>query len=261
VIFRLDKFKNKTFLYFFLFILGVFFLSCIIPFFQFTCLGVLKYPLGLLNLMRRELGGIVFYHHNLVQNERLKRSMDLLRQKLNNVREVYLENMRLKEMLSFKQRSHYKLVAARVIGRSPDNWFSMVIIDKGKDYGLRRGMVAITPAGLLGRVLDVTGSTTKIMLINDPNFSVSSLVQRSRQEGLVSGTLGGTLMMKYLPRNADIKVSDIIVTSGLTDLYPKGLIIGTVIEVGDEFAGLTRYALLKPAVDLANIEELLIILE
>jgi len=68
------------------------------------------------------------------------------------------------------------------------------------------------------------------------------------------------LIMKYLPKDSDIKASDIIITSGLTDNYPKGLLIGRVISIGEEFSGLSRYAIVKPAVDLSNIEEVLIII-
>jgi len=122
-------------------------------------------------------------------------------------------------------------------------------------------MVAITYLGLAGRVVETTDTTSKIMLINDPNLSVSCIVQRSRQEGLVSGSLGSFLIMRYLPKEADIKVSDVILTSGLTNLYPKGLLVGTVAEVGEELSGLARYAIIKPAVELYNIEEVLIIMQ
>jgi rod shape-determining protein MreC len=98
------------------------------------------------------------------------------------------------------------------------------------------------------------------MLISDPNLGVSALVQRSRQEGLVSGTLGTYLTMRYLPKDADIKIQDVIVSSGLNEVYPKGLLIGTVIDIGKEFSGLSRFATIKPAIDLSNIEEVLIII-
>jgi rod shape-determining protein MreC len=86
-------------------------------------------------------------------------------------------------------------------------------------------------------------------------------VQRSRQEGLVTGTLGGNLIMRYLPEEPDIQVSDTIITSGLNGFYPKGLLIGTVIDVGKEFSGLSHYALVKPEAKLSNIEEVLIIIQ
>jgi rod shape-determining protein MreC len=212
-------------------------------------------------LVRQELGGMVFYHRNLVQNQRLTRETDLLKQKLSAAKEIYLENQRLKELLAFKKQAPYRLVSCRVIGRSADNWSSVVIIDKGANNGIKRGMIAITYLGLLGRVAEVSGGTAKITLINDPSFAISSLVQRSRQEGLVSGTLGGSLMMRYLPHDADIKVTDIILTSGLSGACPKGLIIGTVVDTQEEFPGLSRYALIKPAVNLSSAEEALVIIE
>jgi rod shape-determining protein MreC len=216
--------------------------------------------LSLLTLIRREVGGIIFYHRNLTQNESLKKEIDLLTQKLNAANEVELENKRLKETLSFKQKSSYKLIAARVIGRTPDNWSSVIIIDKGRYNGIKRGFVAITYLGLVGRVIETTESTSKIMLINDPDMGISSEVQRSRQEGLVSGTIGSFLVMRYLPQDCDVQISDVVITSGLTETYPKGLLIGKVVGIADEFSGLSRYAIIKPAVNLSNIEEVLIII-
>jgi len=210
--------------------------------------------------MTREAGGIIFYHHNMAQNERLRKEINFLKQKLNTTSEVYLENKRLKSLVSFKQKTPYRVVPARVIGRSADNWSSIVIIDKGSYNGIRRGFVAINYLGLVGRVIEVGDTASKIMLINDPSIGVSSVVQRSRQEGLVSGTLGRSLIMKYLPKDADIQPSDTIVTSGLTSAYPKGLLIGTVVSIGEEFSGLSRYAIIMPAVNLSSIEEVLIII-
>jgi rod shape-determining protein MreC len=121
--------------------------------------------------------------------------------------------------------------------------------------------VAINFLGLVGRVNEVTALTSKVTLINDPNISVSAMLQRSRQEGLVSGTLGNYLIMRYLPEDVDAKVGDIVVTSGLNELYPKGVLIGTVAEINKEFSGLSRYAIVRPAVTLSGVEELLIIVQ
>lgn len=257
---HLNNLKKKSLIFFLIFVFLLVFLSLLTPTLRTPLLNTLKYPLSLLTLIRREVGGIIFYHRNLIQNERLKKEIDLLRQKLNATNEIYLENRRLRDLLSFKQNSSYKVIAARVIGRSADSWSSVIIIDKGRYNGIKRGMTVITYLGLVGRVIETTESTSKIMLINDPNLGVSCIVQRSRQEGLVSGNLGGSLIMKYLPKEADIKVSDVIITSGLTDAYFKGLLVGRVVEVGEEFSGLTRYAIVKPAVNLSSIEEVLIII-
>lgn len=214
-----------------------------------------------MTLIKRETAGIIFYHRNLTQNERMKKEIDLLRQKINTLNEVWIENKRLKELLSFKQKSTYKVIAARVIGRSPDSWSSLIVIDKGRFNGITSGMVVINYLGLVGRVIEAAESTSKIMLLNDPDFAVSSIVQRSRQEGLVSGTLGTYLMMRYLPKEADVRVSDVVITSGLTERYPKGLVIGKVVDLGEEFSGMSRYAVIRPAVNLPSIEEVLVIVQ
>lgn len=181
--------------------------------------------------------------------------------KLNEFNEARLENERLKGLLSFKQKSSLKAIPAKVIGRSPDNWASVIIINKGSYQGLRPGMAVIGYSGLLGQVTEVSKSTGKVTLINDPQLCVSGLIQRNRQDGLVCGTLGNNLLMRYLSQESDIKKDDLIITSGLTESYPKGLVIGTVIDINTEFSGLSRYAVIKPAVDLSSIEEVLVVIE
>ena len=252
---------KKTLKLFLVFCFALFFFLSVLPALRTPLLDTSRQPLIILTFLKREIGAIIFYHRNFTRNEKLSREVDFLRQQLNTLREAYLENLRLKQMFSFKQSQPHRFVAARVIGRSADNWSSTVILDKGELSGIKRGMPAVTYLGLLGRVSETARSTSKLMLITDPNFSVSAIVQRSRQEGLVSGALGPHLIMKYLPEGADIKVSDIIVTSGLNETYPKGLIIGTVEEVGREFSGLSRYAVIKPAVNLSAVEETLIMLQ
>lgn len=219
-----------------------------------------KPQLSLVSLLKREIRGIVFYHRNMVENETLQSAVDSLRSRLFDSREIYLENTRLKGLLAFKQKSGLRLVPARIIGRSPDSWSSSATIDKGKYNGIRRGMVAISPRGLVGRVVESADNTSKILLINDPSLGVSSIVQRSRQEGLVNGTLGSNLIMRYLPKDADIVSGDVVVTSGLSQIYPKGLLVGRVVNIGSDLSGLNRYAIIKPAVDCSSIEEVLVII-
>ncbi|MDD4899867.1 MAG: rod shape-determining protein MreC [Candidatus Omnitrophica bacterium] len=232
----------------------------IIPALKPFTLNLLKLPLNFATAIGREIKGIVLYHQNYTENERLTKDVELLKNRLNSVQECKLENKRLKELLSFKQKSAYRVIPVQVIGHSADNWSSTLILDKGSNSGIKRGFAVISYLGLLGRVVEVSQSTSKVALINDPALSVSAINQRSRQEGLVCGTLGNTLVMRYLPKDADIQVSDTIVTSGLTDIYPKGLMIGAVVEVGEEFSGLSRYANIKPATDLSAIEEVLVII-
>lgn len=255
------KTKKQTLILYVIFVFLLLWISSLIPRLRAPFLNILKPPLNLLTLARREFNGIIFYHRNFIQNEKLKNQIDFLRNKLDAQSEIYQENIRLKNLLSFKQKSPYRLVAARVIGRPADSWSSCLVIDKGRYNGIRRNMAAITYSGLAGRVIEVQEFTSKILLITDPNFSVSSIAQRSRQEGLVSGTLGVNLIMKYLPEYADIKIGDSIITSGFNETYPKGLSIGTVAEVAREYSGLGSYAVIRPAVNLSSIEDILIIVQ
>ncbi len=241
-------------------ILVVLLLSHSISCFKNPLQRTFKPHLSLIAWLKREAGEIIFYHRNLVESERLNNEVGILRRSLFDLREVYLENKRLVGLLNFKQKSPLRLAPARVIARSADSWSSSIIIDKGRFNGIRRGMVVINSRGLVGRVAESADNSSRILLINDPSLGVSSIAQRSRQEGLVSGTLGTNLIMRYLPEDADIIVNDLIVTSELSQIYPKGLLVGKVINIGRELSGLNRYAIVKPAVDCSAIEEVLVII-
>lgn len=223
-------------------------------------MNILAYPAGVFHAVGREFFGLVFYHRNMVQAEKLKTDLDLLRKKMYDYTEVYQENKRLDELLTLKRSLDYKVIAARVIGRDPSNWSSSIILNKGFNSGIRKGFVCINFLGLAGRVVEVDLNYSKIMLLNDSSLSVSAIDQRSRQEGLVCGSLGGSLLMKYLPKDCDVKVGDAVLTSGLTDIYPKGILIGTVTDISQEYSGMASFAVIKPAVNLSALEEVLVII-
>ena len=182
-----------------------------------------------------------------------------MRKELIAAKELAQENERLKKLLSFKERSQFISLAARVIARGPDNWSRGAIIDKGFRQGIKAGNVVITELGLAGRVSEASSATSKIILINDPESSVSAIIQRSRDEGLICGTLLGGVVMRYLEKDSGVVAGDIVLTSGLTGNYPPSLFIGTVEKVLDEQQGLGKYCVVRPAVDLKKMEEVLVI--
>jgi rod shape-determining protein MreC len=243
------------------FLLFVLLLSSAIPSLKTGFVVFLRYPLAAVNLLRRELTAAVFFHRNFIRSERLGKENGLLRLRLNGLEETRLENERLKDLLAFKRGQPRKLLAARVIGRSQDNGASSAIIDKGSRQGIRKGMAVVASQGLAGRVVESGPSTSKILFITDSNLSVSALCQRSRQEGLVSGTLGSYLVMRYLPDKPDLQPQDKIITSGLNAVYPKGILVGTVVQLRKEFSGLSFYAIIKPAVIFSALEEVLVVMD
>lgn len=254
------RLKNKNLSFYVVIICSILLLANLVPALRPLTLNILKFPLNFATIVGREIKGIILYHKNYTENERLTKDFALLKNRLNTALELSEENKRLKELLNFKQASPLKVIPAQVIGHSADNWSSTLVINKGSSSGLKRGFVVISYLGLLGRVAETSRYTSNVVLVNDPGLAVSAIDQRSRQEGLVSGALGSSLVMRYLPKDADIQVSDNIITSGLAGVFPKGLIIGTVVEVGDEVLGLSRYATIKPAINLSSVEEVLVII-
>ena len=211
------KIKSKKLISCLIAFLIVILSASLLPFFRSPSLDTFKYPLKAFAFINREIGAVVFYHRNFTENIKLKAENGLLRQGLNQARECYIENQRLKDLLSFKSEAPYRVIPCRVIGRDVASWSSVAMIDKGKSSGVKVDMAVITAAGLAGRVIEAGQLTCKVMLLNDPNMGVSALVQRSRQEGLVTGTWSNNLLvMRYLSSDADIKAGDVIIASGLS---------------------------------------------
>lgn len=253
-------FRKHTLIQWSSIIFVVLLLASSIPVFRAPLVSFFELPIKLLSFVNREINGFVRFHENMLSLEAIRRQNDVLRRSLSEFNEALAENQRLKDVLGYKQQSSYKVIVSRVIGSAADTWSSAVIIDKGRSSGIRKGYVAVTYAGLAGRIVEVSDSTSKVMLVNDPDLSVSCIDQRSRQEGLVSGTLGNMLVMKYISKDADIAAGDTIVTSGLTEAFPKGILVGEIKEMGEEFSGLSRYAVIAPAANLSNLEEILVII-
>lgn len=253
---------NRRILYAVLgFLVPLFILAVFLPVIRQPVLIILRSPLYLCQALGRELNGIIFYHRNYADRDRLLKRNDFLENRLARMNDIFAENTRLSNLLTLKSHSSYKVLAARVIGKDPSNWSSTVIIDKGVFHGIRKGAACVSFLGLVGRVTETGRYASKILLLNDPNVNVSARLQRSRQEGLVCGSLGGSLILKLLPKDCDVVAGDTVVTSGLTTVYPKDLLIGTVSAVSKDFSGLNQYAVVKPAVDLSSLEEVLIVVE
>jgi rod shape-determining protein MreC len=222
-------------------------------------LSFLSLALSISSGFSSDARAIINYRSILDENTQLKKQILTLGKETIQMKELLHENKRLKKILSFKEQAQFKTVAARIIARDPDNWSRGVSINKGSAQGIKAGNVVITESGLAGRVLEAFRNVSKIILINDTDSAVSALIQRSREDGLVSGTLMGQIVMRYLDKEADVTVGDIVETSGLTAGYPKSILIGEVKEVKEEPQGLAKYAFVKPAVDLRRVEEVLVI--
>lgn len=197
-------------------------------------------------------------------NQALKAENDELRQNNVNVTEILAENARLRTILDYKRGApQFDFVTAQVIARDPGTWTSIIVINRGTVDGIAKDMAVVTAQGLVGTVVNVYNNSAKVQLILDPRSAVGSLVQRpeSRVAGIVEGSGSSPLSprMINIARDADIIKSDKIITSGFGGIYPKGLLVGEVVDVVNDEGGLLKYAVLKPAVDFDRLEEVLII--
>ncbi len=201
------------------------------------------------------------YRSLLAENARLRAEVERLTALEAEWEEVLAENHRLREFLGFAQRGEHQFVAAEVIYRNPDNWFNRLAVNKGTLHGVKKDMPVVAAGRLVGRVVRVSARTATVLLLTDPDSAVGALIQSSRDAGVVLGAPGrpDELQLRLFSRDARVTVGDRVVTSGLGGLFPPGLIIGEVTWVEREHLGLVRFAAVRPAVDLARLTEVLII--
>ncbi len=177
--------------------------------------------------------------------------------------EVLADNGQLRSLLGLKRAlGGWKLEPASVIARSPSTWFDTVVVDRGTSSGVRPGQSVIVPQGVVGRVVGASASTATVMLILDPRSGAGAIDARSQAAGVVSGDnpVSGLLTFQLFSHRPQIDPGDAVVTSGYSQYYPKGLLIGQVIRVAKAQYGLTETATVRPSVDFNNLSQVMIVL-
>lgn len=179
------------------------------------------------------------------------------------LKEEQAELYRLRSMLNFKEQNilTYDLTGARIIGRSPSNWYNTMIIDKGTRDGIKQNMPVISPYGLVGRVSSVNDNSSQVFLITDREVAVGVLLQETREtNGIVEGLGDNSILrMRNIPYYSKVQKGDQVITSGLSEYYPKGIVIGKITKVSREPNGLLLSAAVAPAVDFNKLEEVFVI--
>lgn len=192
------------------------------------------------------------------ENQRLAADVARLREENARLRPDAQENARLRALLGFKQQQQYRSLAARVVGRDPSQWFSTVLVDRGASEGVRRDDPVITSDGVVGHVVETQGSWARVLLVADPRSAVSVVLDRSREVGIVVGQGQNLLKVTYLSRDADVRAGDLVLTSGLGPIYPRGLPLGSIVSVSR--TTMFQEAVVRPASDLGHLEDVLIVL-
>lgn len=202
--------------------------------------------------------------HLAEENKRLTDEYADMQNQLRKYESYKVENENLRSLLDLKQNiTDHETVAAEVVSKDASNWFNIFVVDKGTAHGIQPKMSVVSHGGLVGHVVDAGANWAKISSIINADVSVSGMNTRTGDICIVSGDVElenqGLCKMIYINKDADLEVGDIIETSGLGGLYPKGLVIGTVKEKRIDVNSIDQSAVIEPAVDFTKIREVLVI--
>lgn len=193
------------------------------------------------------------------QLEQLRTQNETLRARVAELEEARLENERLRELLKIPQAGDLEVVGAHVIGRPTNSWEGVITIDRGSRDGITAGMPVMGAQGLLGQTVDVGPVSAKVRLISDQRSGVAAFVQRSRAEGIVRGSIEGGVTLDFVSTETTVRAGDVVITSGMGGVFPKGLVIGEVTAVDRERNRLYQEIAVRPAAELTGIEEVVVL--
>jgi rod shape-determining protein MreC len=172
--------------------------------------------------------------------------------------ELESENARLRELLAFREHLAGDVVTAAVVGRDATGLARTLTIDRGERDGVVKGAAVLAPAGVVGQVFLASAHAARVLLITDHNSGVDAVVQRTRARGIVEGTVSEGCGLKFVKRTEDLQKGDVVVTSGVDGIFPRGLPIGELTGVDKRGQGLFQYATVRPFVDFDRLENLLV---
>ena len=193
-------------------------------------------------------------------NKRLREQNAQLLDELIKYREGYRESIRLQKILKLRDSLPFTTIAARVVGRNPSSIFKMVLINRGERDGLRSGLPVMAVPGLVGRILETSWHVSRVLLIIDENSNIDALLQESRAQGILQGASSSGCIVKYVSKAIDVKVGEIVISSGMGGVFPKGLPLGVVTSASKKEADLFQRINVAPFVNPAGIEEVLVII-
>ena len=199
-------------------------------------------------------------------NQRLKVEIDKLRASNQALRGVESENIRLKTELGYRGQAAFALVPARVIGRSPSNWWSTVVIDKGSADLVQKDMPVVTPDGLVGKVVNIDEHSAIVLLVSDENCKVAASVEGTKEQGIIrvevrgqrtSNNIQPTMTLNFLSRSAQLQPGQKVLTSGAGNIYPPGIMVGRVADFKSR--ELDGQAVIEPSIDIAALTDVFVI--
>jgi rod shape-determining protein MreC len=205
-----------------------------------------------------------FHRETYAENRRLEARLRELETELQARSRHAQEADRLRELLGLRRALPLETIAAQVVGRESGTWFRTLTLDRGEQDGVVLNAPVLSATGVVGRVFAVGPHAARVQILLDRDAGAGVVIDRSRVPGVVAGQVTGSssgaddLLLKYVPGRADVVVGDVVVTSGLDRIYPKGLVVGRVRFVGDG-SGLFRDIRVEPSARFDRLEEVLVV--
>lgn len=220
------------------------------------------------SLISWTLGGIIDWVQNYVlvlrvrgENQTLLLENRKLLSEIAVLKETERENERLRLLLAFREQFKVDTVLARVVAKDVSTEFRALRINRGEQSGIKKDMAVVTHEGIVGRVLRTTARTADIVTVVDLLSAIDAIDQRSRARGVVEGLSDDLCTLRYTLRTDDIQPGDILISSGLGGVYPKGVPVGTVSRVNKKSFGISQDVEVRPAVDFSRLEEVLVVIQ
>ena len=224
--------------------------------------SLIEAPLSFSSEIAQWCEDLFYFHRNAEENRVYSQMLAKESRDQTQSREIRVENERLTKLLELKSSSTYganHILYARVIVRSPLVWNRTLWVDKGFQDGMRENLPVFSGEALIGKIVETRPGASKIILLTDPNCKIGVLIQRTRQQGVLSGTVTGECRMKYISIDAQVKPGDRVETAGLGIFFPKGIPVGDVLSVWKEPGQIYQVAQIKPLADMGRVEEVAVL--
>ncbi len=235
------------------------------PFFIRDCVRFVVMPSTIavhkiINIGRQTIAFIRPRTAILRENAMLRQQVRILTEENARLREAASENVRLRKMLDLRKQIEAKPIVAEVISRDVSRWFDTAMINKGYNDGVCRGAAVVNHLGLVGQIIEVGPNSAQVVSITDQDSGIGGMVQRSRTVGFLQGQSTDIVQLSYLPKDADVNMGDLVVSSGNGGVIPKGITIGRVVNVVRNAAGGTTTAFVRPSVKFDQVEQVFILI-
>ena len=193
------------------------------------------------------------------ENQKLHTQLVSAQSQIQQLSERAAESLRLRALLEFKNQFPFQTVAAEVIASSPGENSNAIFIGKGMDAGLTSDLAVIIPEGVVGKTIAVFSHSSQVLLLTDPSSGVGVMLEKTRVQGVLKGDSQSLCLIRYIMNEEPVSSGEAVLTSGLDQIYPKGLRVGTVVETSA--GNIYKHVEVRPAADLSRLETVLVVLK